>query len=114
MLNAIHGSHGIMAVIAERANCTTMTVWRKLKQYPELQKVLEKEKEMVRATMNDMADGVIFKALQDDDRKVAMWVKERLGANEGYNPAVKLETEKSGGGLHIVVHKSKELETDNE
>lgn len=88
---AIEGSQGIIKRIAERAECSTKTVSRKLKKYPELQSLLEEEKESLRGELNDMADMVILKALKDDDRRVAMWVKERLGASEGYNPALEVK-----------------------
>lgn len=88
--NAMVGSHGIISNVAKAADCSTRTVSRKLKKYPELQELLEEEKATFRSEMNDMADMVIFKALLDDDRRVAMWIKERLGAAEGYNPALEL------------------------
>ena len=89
--NAMVGSHGIISNVADAAKCSPRTVSRKLKKYPELQELLEEEKATFRSEMNDMADMVIFKALKDDDRRVAMWVKERLGASEGYNPALELK-----------------------
>lgn len=89
---AIEGSYGIIKRVAKRAGCSTKTVSRKLKQYPELQDLLEEEKATLRKDLNDMADLVILDALEDNDRRVAMWVKERLGADEGYNPALKLES----------------------
>lgn len=91
---AITGSYGIIGNVAKKAGCSTRTVSRKLKRYPKLRELLEEEKAQLRSDMNDLADMVLFDALQNMDRKVAMWVKERLGANEGYNPALKLESTK--------------------
>ena len=88
---AIEGSYGIIKRVAKRAGCSTKTVGRKLKQYPELQKQLEEEKATLRKDLNDMADLVILDALENNDRRVAMWVKERLGAGEGYNPTIELK-----------------------
>lgn len=88
---AIEGSYGIIVRVAKRAGCSTKTVSRKLKKYPELQEALEEEKATLRKDLNDMADLVILEALQDNDRRVAMWIKERLGAGEGYNPTLELK-----------------------
>lgn len=91
MKKAIEGSYGKIKRIAKRAGCSTKTVTRKLKQYPELKQLLEDEKAMLKQDLCDMADDVIYTALEEGDRRVAMWIKERLGAGEGYNPTVTLE-----------------------
>ncbi len=91
MKKAIEGSYGIIKRVAKRAGCSTKTVSRKLKQYPELQELLEEEKATLRKDLNDMADLVVLEALENGDRRVAMWVKERLGASEGYNPTLELK-----------------------
>lgn len=88
---AIEGSYGIIVRVAKRAGCSTKTVSRKLKKYPELAEALEEEKATLRKDLSDMADLVILEALQDNDRRVAMWIKERLGASEGYNPTLELK-----------------------
>lgn len=88
---AIEGSYGIIKRVAKRAGCSTKTVSRKLAKYPELKDLLEEEKATLRKDLNDMADLVILDALEDNDRRVAMWVKERLGASEGYNPSIELK-----------------------
>ena len=88
---AIEGSYGIIKRVAKRAGCSTKTVSRKLAKYPELKDLLEEEKATLRKDLNDMADLVILDALEDNDRRVAMWVKERLGAGEGYNPTLELK-----------------------
>lgn len=88
---AIEGSYGIIKRVAKRASCSTKTVSRKLKQYPELQELLEEEKATLRKDLNDMADMVVLEALENGDRRVAMWVKERLGAGEGYNPTLEIK-----------------------
>lgn len=88
---AIEGSYGIIVRVAKRAGCSTKTVSRKLKKYPELAEALEEEKATLRKDLSDMADLVILEALQDNDRRVAMWIKERFGASEGYNPTLELK-----------------------
>lgn len=93
---AIEGSYGIIVRVAKRAGCSTKTVSRKLKKYPELAEALEEEKATLRKDLSDMADLVILEALQDNDRRVAMWIKERLGASEGYNPTVELKGSTTG------------------
>nr|DAQ89233.1 MAG TPA: DNA-binding protein [Caudoviricetes sp.] len=101
--NAISGSYGEINAIARKAGCNVRTVARKLEQYPELKKLIEHEKSILRVTQVELAKNTILEALQrredetdrDKDRrvKVSMWVMERLGVDEGYNPTVKVEAE---------------------
>ena len=98
---AIAGSYGEMNAIAKKAGCNVRTVNRKLKQYPELQELVEEEKAVLRITQKELAMNSILEALtkkpeetdKDKDRriKVAMWAAERLGADEGYNPTLELK-----------------------
>lgn len=100
---AIEGTYGEINAIAKKAGCATKTVMRKLRQYPELNEYLEEEKAVLRVTQKEMATNTILEALtkradetdKDKERrvKVAMWVAERLGAEDGYNPSIKIETE---------------------
>lgn len=123
MKKAIKGSYGELNAIARRAGCNVLTVRRKLEQYPDLRVLVNNEKEVLRITQKELALNTILEALtkkpveteKDKDRriKVAMWTAEKLGAEEGFNPILKLETDKTNGGLNITVHKSEDFESDN-
>ena len=98
---AIAGSYGEMNQIAKKAGCNVRTVNRKLKQYPDLQKLVEEEKAVLRITQKELAMNTILEALtkkndeseRDKDRrvKVAIWAAERLGVEEGYNPTLEIK-----------------------
>lgn len=100
---AIKGSYGVRNVIAKKIGCDVRTVYNKLKQYPELEKMAEFEKNVLKGTLVELAQNTLLEELKpkkdetdkEKDRrvKVAMWVAERLGAGEGYNPTVKVEKE---------------------
>jgi hypothetical protein len=97
---AIIGSYGQINKVAQRAGCNVRTIERKLKQYPELQELLEEEKNVLVELLDELSDNAIYDTLtrkkvseesgwtrQDEDRrvKVAMWLKDR-------------NKEKNGGG----------------
>lgn len=98
---AIHGSYGEINQIALKAGCNPRTVKRKLDQYPDLQKLIEDEKAILRITQKELAMNTILEALtkkpeeteRDKDRrvKVALWAAERLGVEEGYNPTLEIK-----------------------
>lgn len=110
---AISGSYGEMNAIAKKAGCNVRTVNRKLKQYPELQELVEEEKAVLRITQKELAMNSILEALtkkpeetdKDKDRRirVAMWAAERLGADEGYNPTVKVDESSKVSIIHEYV-----------
>ena len=107
---AISGSYGEMNAIAKKAGCNVRTIYRKLRQYPELMDLVEEEKAVLRITQKELAMNSILEALtkkaeetdKDKDRriKVAMWAAERLASDEGYNPTVEVK----GGAESITLN----------
>lgn len=100
---AINGSYGIINNVAKLAGCTTRTVYTKLKTHPELQQMLENEKDILQTTIDDLADITILEALKGKNVRVAMWAKERAEA--------KKETEQAENSVNIYVN---DLKADNE
>lgn len=77
---AVQDSQGIKAVIAKRLGCTWVCVNNYVKSNPFAQKLLDEESEVVL----DMAESVVFNAIQNGDERVAEWYLQKKGKNRGY------------------------------
>jgi len=77
---AVQDSQGIKAVIAKRLGCTWVCVNNYVKSNPYAQKLLDEESEVVL----DMAESVVFNAIQNGDERVAEWYLQKKGKNRGY------------------------------
>ncbi len=88
---AIKGSGGIMATIARRVGCDWHTAKTRIEKSPTLMRLLEDESE----TIDDLAESVLIKAIQDGDTGSARWWLERRRRGKY---ATKQELDLSSGG----------------
>ena len=70
---AIPGSGGIIATIARRVGCSWHTAATYLKDSPKLARLYEDEA----STIDDLAESVVIKAMQEGDTSAAKWWLER-------------------------------------
>ena len=70
---AIPGSGGIIATIARRVGCNWHTAASYLKDSPTLARLYEDEA----STIDDLAESVVIKAMQEGDINAAKWWLER-------------------------------------
>ena len=89
---AVQDSQGIKAVIAKRLGCTWVCVNNYVKSNPFAQKLLDEESEVVL----DMAESVVFKAIQNGDERVAEWYLQKKGKNRGYCDNVGIQVKGNG------------------
>lgn len=71
--SAIPGSGGIIATIARRVGCSWHTAATYLKDSPTLARLYEDEAN----TIDDLAESVVIKAMQEGDINAAKWWLER-------------------------------------
>lgn len=84
-VRAIHGSHGVKAVVAARVGCSRQTVDNALTRWPSLNEILDEEKSMlvssaVSALVSDVAD-----AESDGHQRAYMFVLRTIGKDEGFS-----------------------------
>ena len=70
---AIPGSGGIITTIARRVGCSWHTAATYLKDSPKLARLYEDEA----STIDDLAESVVIKAMQEGDTSAAKWWLER-------------------------------------
>lgn len=103
---AIPGSGGIIATIAGRVGCSWHTAQTYLRDSPTLARLYEDEASKI----DDLAESVVIKAMQEGDTNVAKWWLERRRRAKF---ATRVETEVSGpdGGPveHVVEHRERLL-----
>ncbi len=106
---AIPGSGGIIATIARRVGCAWHTAQTYIDESPRLSQLFEDEASMI----DDMAESVVIKAMQEGDVSVAKWWLERRRRGKY---ATKTETEVSGsdgGPLRVIIEYEDAGYTDN-
>ena len=103
---AIRGSGGIIATIAGRVGCDWHTAEKRIRTSPTLAWLYEDEASKI----DDLAESVVIKAMQEGDTNVAKWWLERRRRAKF---ATRVETEVSGpdGGPveHVVEHRERLL-----
>lgn len=70
---AIRGSGGIIATVARRVGCTWNTAQNRIKASPKLSQMLEDEAN----TIDDLAESVLIKSIQEGNTGDARWWLER-------------------------------------
>ena len=80
IVNAIVDSGGIMNVIAKRCGCCYMTIFRKLRKWPDLKELLELEKEKTL----DMAESQLIKKIENGDNTMIIFYMKTKGKSRGY------------------------------
>ena len=88
---AIPGSGGIIATIARRVGCSWHTAQTYINESAKLGRLFEDEANKI----DDMAESVVIKAMQDGDVSVAKWWLERRRRGKY---ATKQELDLSSGG----------------
>lgn len=88
MLKAIQGTGGVVSLIAKRLDVD----WHTAKKYLEKDEI-KQAYEAECDTVADLAETVIFEALNAHDVRTAQWYLERKAAKRGYNPALRIENE---------------------
>ena len=73
VMTAIRGSGGVISAIAERLGCAWNTVQSYLEAYPDVMRAYQDEQERV----DDLAESVLIKSMQDGDTSSARWWLER-------------------------------------
>ena len=86
---AITGSGGIIATIARRVGCSWHTAQTRIDKSPVLSQMFEDEA----STIDDLAESVVIKSMQDGDVGTAKWWLERRRRGKY---ATRVETEVSG------------------
>ena len=86
---AIKGSGGIYTTIANRVGCDWHTAEKRIRQSPVLARLYEDEASKI----DDLAESVVIKAMQEGDINAAKWWLERRRRAKF---ATRIETELSG------------------
>ncbi len=90
-IEALPNTAGLYTLIAERLDCSRITVWKFLKKHPELEKEVEAERERI----IDLAEGnLIEKIIKKKDFKAIKYFLSTKAKSRGYSQ--KLEVENSG------------------
>lgn len=72
--------NGVMLYAAEACGCSRQTLWRFIRDNPELQEIKENATE----ELVDLAEKQMQKAIEAGDMKTVRWYLERLGKDRGY------------------------------
>ena len=99
LLEAIHGSHGIISTIAARLHCEWHTVDNAIKLYPECMQALQDENE----TMLDFVEGKAAERIKDGDGAMIRFYLATKGKKRGYTYDEKLEADESAEDNNINV-----------
>lgn len=94
---AIRGSGGIFATIAKRVGCDWHTAETRIRANDKLNRLYEDEA----STIDDLAESVVIKAMQEGDVGAAKWWLERRRRGKY---ATRVETELSGKDGGAMVH----------
>ena len=81
ILNAIPGTEGVLKRIAERIGCDRTVLWKKLKQWPELNEVIEQERE----TVKDTVELAIYKAIKAGNTAMIIYYAKTKMKDRGYS-----------------------------
>jgi hypothetical protein len=95
---AIPGSGGIIATISRRVGCDWHTARTRIDESATLTKLINSEEQ----TIDDLAESVVIKAMQEGDIGAAKWWLERRRRGK-YATRVENEISGAGDGLHVIV-----------
>lgn len=108
VLEAIHGSAGIVSTIAKRLGVEWHTANERIQKYPEALKAFENEREGIL----DMAEATILTAIKQGDTGSAKWLLSTIGRKRGYGDKVELSGA-DGGPVEISIIKRIIVDTGN-
>lgn len=91
VLDAIEGSVGIILTVSKRLQCTWDTAKRWIERWEETRRAFSSETEKIL----DLAEGQVFKAVQNGDIATAKWVLARKGRHRGYDETAMLKVDDS-------------------
>lgn len=98
-IEAIHGSCGIVALVAAKLGVTRKTVWRWKVKHEWVRDAFHEAEE----TALDKAETVIQAAIESGNPKIAAWLLERKGKPRGFGKELKIETDPSQQETYVVV-----------
>lgn len=81
VLEAINECHGVILTVAQRLGCRWDTARRYIDKWETTKQAFDNEREK----LLDMAESVVFKAIENGDIQTAKWVLATLGRDRGYN-----------------------------
>lgn len=81
VLEAINGSVGIILTVSKRLDCTWETAKNWVNRWEETRVAFASETEKIL----DVAEGQVFKAVQNGDITTAKWILSRKGKHRGWN-----------------------------
>ena len=80
LIKAIEGSNGIILTIAQKLKVDRKTIRNYLKKYPELNELLQEEKENIL----DFAESKLIKKIQEEDPWAIKFILLNQGQSRGY------------------------------
>ena len=84
VIKAIQGSGGIVSTVAKRLDVAWHTANRYINHWPETQQAFADEQE----TILDMAQGAVYKSIQEGNTQDAKWLLSTKGKHRGFTERV--------------------------
>lgn len=81
VLEAIKGSGGIVTTVSKRLGCEWITAKRYIEKFEETKRAMLDEEE----TILDMAEGAVFKSIQEGNTQDAKWLLSTKGKERGFS-----------------------------
>ena len=94
IIEALKKTHGNFALSARMLQCSRTTIWNRVNKSPELQKIVEEEREGV----IDVAEGALHQAVLNGEPWAITFTLKGIGKNRGHSEKIENEiTGKDGG-----------------
>ena len=94
---ALRAKAGLVSEAAHALGCDRTTVIRYLDRYPRLRAVRAE----VRERMNDIAEGQLFKLLNEKHAPTVRWYLGRMATDRGYGQKLAVEGTKDGPPIQV-------------
>lgn len=106
IIEALKKTHGNFALSARMLQCSRTTIWNRVNKSPELQKIVEEEREGV----IDVAEGMLNQAVLKGEPWAITFTLKGIGKARGHNE--KVENEITGKEGKPIEHKVVNLEEE--
>lgn len=98
MLKAIHGSGGIVSMIANRLGCEWHTAKKYIEMWEETKQAYNDELEKFK----DICESTVLKSVQEGDVQTAKWVLSHRARDRGYGDKIEVDG-KMVGDIKIII-----------
>lgn len=104
IIEALKKTHGNFALSARMLQCSRTTIWNRVNKSPELQKIVEEEREGV----IDVAEGMLNQAVLKGEPWAITFTLKGIGKARGHNEKIEQEVTGKDGGPLLFAHMSDE------